>query len=174
MNLGGATSYGFESDGKFIVTPNFDLNYALALINPTFDKGVKSARFVGYCNGVICPADGDISGKTLPRTSKYQAAGGATYHHSIFGDYQWNIHGDFTYQSEQEAEEENLAQIQSRVLFNASAGIKGHNWDLTVWGKNIFDKKYVADSYFILNNGAGYAVSLGELATGGVTLNYHY
>jgi iron complex outermembrane receptor protein len=174
VNFGGATSYGFESDGKFAVTHNFDLNYALALINPTFDKGDTSARFIGYCNGVACPANGYIGGNTLPRTSKYQAAGGATYHHSIFGDYQWNIHGDFTYQSEQEVEEMNLAQIQSRVLFNASMGIKGHDWDLSVWGKNIFDKKYVADSFFILTGAGGYAVSLGELATGGVTLNYHY
>ena len=68
----------------------------------------------------------------------------------------------------------NLGHIQSRALLNASTGIQGHNWTLTIWGKNIFNKKYVADSFFIDAGSIGYGVSLGELATGGVTFSYHY
>jgi iron complex outermembrane receptor protein len=173
-NLGAATSYGLETNGAFAATRHLDLTYALAVLNPTFDSGTKSQRFFGYCDGSVCPANDSVAGKTLPRTSKLQAAGGTTWSDTIFDHYRWNLHGEFTYQSKQQVEEMNLAQIQSRLLFNASLGIKGDNWDVTLWGKNIFDKKYVADSYFILAGSASYAVSLGELATGGITAAYHY
>jgi iron complex outermembrane receptor protein len=173
-NLGAATSYGLETDGAFTFTPHLLFNYSLALINPTFNDGVTSARFNGICNGVICPLDNSVAGKLLPRTSQVQAFSGLTYRNTIFNDYQWNVHGEFTYQSDQEVEEMNLAQIPARLLINASIGIKRANWDLTLWGKNIFDKKYAADSFFIADGSASYGVSLGELATYGVTLNVHY
>ncbi len=173
-NLGAATSYGFESDGSYAFTPHVLVNYALALVDPTFDKGTKSQRFAGLCDGSVCPTDLSVAGRTLPRTSKVQLETGATYKDTVMRDYQWNIHGEFTYQSEQQAEEMNLSQIPSRLLFNASAGLKGKNWDLTIWGKNIFNRKYVADSFFILAGSVGYGVSLGELATAGVTLNVRY
>lgn len=174
-NLGAATSKGIESDGTFAATPHLDLNYALAVLDPTFNRGTVSQRFAGFCNGSVCPADNSVAGNTLPRTSKVQASGGTTWKDTIFGSYQWNIHADLTYQSYQDADEMNLAKIPSRLLVNASAGIRGSNWDLTLWGKNVFDKHYVADSLFILVGGASsYGVSLGELATAGVTLNAHY
>ena len=173
-NIGAATSYGLETSSEFAVTKHIDTDFEAALIDPRFDSGTISQRFVGYCNGVLCPANGYVGGNILPRTSRLQLSGGATYKNTIFDKYQWDIHGEFTYQSPQQEEEMNLAQIQSRLLFNASASIKGSNWDLTIWGKNIFNKHYVADSFFILAGSVGYGVSLGELATMGVTLNVHY
>lgn len=173
-NLGAATSYGLETDGQFKPIRHLDLNYALAVLNPTFDGGVRSARFARFCDGVVCPTNASVAGNTLPRTSKLQLAGGSTWTDTIFDKYQWNVRGEFTYQSKQQAEEMNLAQIPSRLLFNASAGIKGHGWDLTVWGRNIFNRKYVADSLFVLTTSGSYTVSYGELATYGATLNFHY
>jgi iron complex outermembrane receptor protein len=173
-NLGAATSYGLETDGLFKPIPHLDLNYALALIHPTFDSGVRSARFANYCDNIVCPTNASVAGNTLPRTSKFQLTGGSTWTDTIMDKYQWNVHGEFTYQSQQEVEEMNLAQIPSRILFNASAGIKGQYWDLTFWGKNILNKKYVADSLFVLAGAGSYTVSYGELATYGATLNFHY
>ena len=173
-NIGAATSYGVEASGDFKVTHHFDTDLELAIINPTFDTGTVSQRFVGYCTGTVCPANGNVGGNVLPRTSRAQIDGGVTYKDTFMGKYDWNVHGEFTYQSSQEAEEMNLAQIPSRILFNASGTIKGSNWDFTIWGKNIFNHRYVADSFFILAGSVGYGVSLGELATMGVTLNVHY
>jgi iron complex outermembrane receptor protein len=173
-NIGAATSYGVEASGDFAITRHLDTDLELALINPTFDTGTVSQRFVGYCDGLVCPLDGNVGGKVLPRTSRAQIDGGVTYKDTLFGKYNWNIHGEFTYQSSQEVEEMNLGQIPGRILFNASGTIKGDKWDVTVWGKNIFNKHYVADSFFILAGSVGYDVSLGELATMGVTLNVHY
>lgn len=180
QNYGNATSKGFESDGLFEATHNLDLTYSLALIDATFNSGDVSGRFEadGVCvyNGVTyCPSSGNIGGKQLPRTSKVQASGGATWKAPITTDISYALHGEFTYQSNQQVEEMNLAQIPSRLLFNANASLKGDTWDVTLWGRNIFDKKYVADSFFILQSGeASYSASLGELATYGVTFSLHY
>jgi iron complex outermembrane receptor protein len=177
QNYGNATSKGFESDGLFAATRNIDLTYSLALIDATFNSGDVSGRYAadGVCNNIICPENGYIGGKQLPRTSKVQASGGATWKAPISADISYAVHGEFTYQSDQQVEEMNLAQIPSRLLFNANASLKGDNWDVTLWGRNIFDKKYVADSFFILQAGeASYSASLGELATYGVTFSLHY
>ena len=175
-NIGAATSYGFEASSDFKITQHIDTDLELALINPTFDGGTYSQRFVGYCNGTVCPANGYVGGKILPRSSRAQVDGGVTYSDTAFDTYEWDVRGDFTYQSSQEAEEMNIAKIPSRILFNASGySIRNGDWDLTVWGKNVFNKKYVANFVlFILAGSVGYGVSLGEQATMGVTLNYHY
>ena len=173
-NLGAATSYGLETDGQFKPIQHLDLNYALAVLNPTFDSGVTSARFAPFCDGVVCPTNASVAGHTLPRTSKLQLTGGSTWTDTILDKYQWNVHGEFTYQSQQQEEEMNLAQIPSRLLFNASAGVKRDGWDLTFWGRNVLNKKYVADSFFILAGSGSYTVSYGERATYGATLNFHY
>jgi len=176
VNQGGATSKGLESDGKFAVTRNLELTYSAAFIDSTFDSGDVSGELLGLCAPPICPTNAAIGGKDLPRYSKVQAAGGATWRQPLTTDINYSVHGEFTYQSQQQVDEMNLAQIPSRTLVNANATLSGEKWDLTLWGKNILNKKYVADSFFIpvaSEGSVGYGVSLGELATYGVTFALH-
>jgi iron complex outermembrane receptor protein len=175
-NLGNATSYGLETNGLFKPIHHLDLTYALALINPTYDKGTIAQGYLKYCDGVACSTNDSIAGKMLGRTSKIQLTSGATWSDTLLAAYRWNLHGEFTYQSKQYADSENLAEVPSRILFNASATIRGggplkSDWDLTLWGRNIFDRKYVADSFVITPT---YIPSFGERATFGATLNLHY
>jgi outer membrane receptor protein involved in Fe transport len=67
----------------------------------------------------------------------------------------------------------NLAQIPAHTLVNLSASLSKDFWEVTVWGKNVLNKKYVADSFFIVS-GVGYAPSFGEKATVGVTATARY
>jgi iron complex outermembrane receptor protein len=168
LNVGNVTSYGFESDGSFAITEKLAANYALAIIEPTFDAGVTTPRFRNVCDNIVCPRSTDISGKTLPRTSKQQFAAGLTYSDQVFGNFNYSLHGDVTYQSKQQAEEMNLAQIEGRTLLNLSASLSKDWWEVTAWGKNVTNKAYVADSFFIVS-GVGYSPSFGEKATFGVT-----
>jgi iron complex outermembrane receptor protein len=172
-NIGNVTSYGFESDGSFAITEKLMANYALAIIEPTFDQGVSSPRFRNVCDNIACPTNTNISGKTLPRTSKQQFAAGLTWSDTVFAGYNYSLHGDVTYQSKQQAEEMNLAQIPARTLVNLSASLSKDFWEVTVWGKNVLNKKYVADSFFIVS-GVGYSPSMGETATVGVTATARY
>ena len=175
LNLGAATSKGFESDGQFAATPHLDLTYALSILDPTFDSGTTSARFLNVCDGVVCPTNDAVAGHTLPRTSKFQFAGGTSWKNVINSQYSYLLHGEVTYQSQQQVEEMNLAQIPARTLVNASASLRAEHWDVTLWGRNIFNKKYAADSFFVLTGKTvGYGVSLGEQATVGLTITAHF
>ena len=173
LNLGNATSYGFESDGTFAITEKLKANYAFSIIEPTYDAGTTSPRFRNVCDNIVCPKNSDVSGKTLPRTSKQQFAAGLTWSDYIASNYNYTLHADVTYQSKQQAEEMNLAQIPARTLVNLSAGVQKDWWELTVWGKNVLNKKYVADSFFIVS-GVGYSPSFGEKATYGITATARY
>ena len=81
--------------------------------------------------------------------------------------------GDVTYQSQMQVEEMNIAQIQARTLVNARVGFAKNNWSADIWGKNILDKKYISNSFFIIS-GTGYSVAMGERQTYGMTLRYKF
>jgi outer membrane receptor protein involved in Fe transport len=81
--------------------------------------------------------------------------------------------GDLTYQSKMQMEEMNIGQIPPRTLVNARLGVSRDNWALDVWGRNIFNEKYVANSFFIIS-GVSYGTALGEKGTYGATLRYMF
>ena len=70
-------------------------------------------------------------------------------------------------------EEMNLAQIEPRTLVNARVGLSKDKWSADLWGKNIFDKEYIANSFFIVS-GVGYTASYGEKASYGLTVRYQF
>ena len=84
------------------------------------------------------------------------------------------MRADVTYQNKQYVEEMNLAWIPSRTLVNASIGlIGGDMWEVQLWGKKLFDKKYIANSLFIIQFGS-YSPSYGERLTAGATFTLKY
>lgn len=56
-----------------------------------------------------------------------------------------------------------------RTLAKASPNLSDGNWTLSLWGRNVFDKKYVANS-FVLPSFSRYLVGLGARRTLGLTL----
>ena len=113
-----------------------------------------------------------LGGHTLQRTPTSNGNLGLQWGHAVrFGDAY--VRGDVVYQSGQYVEEFNLAKIQSRTLLNASAGVDGGSWRVQVWAKNLLDKQFVSNSFFIYIPNLGsatYVPSLGQRRTLGVTL----
>ena len=175
-NLGNARSRGVELETLFAVTENFSVNLGASFSDPTYKDGTTSFRFrnpVNRCNGTTCPIDGAIGGKTLPRTPKTQLIAGAEWTSKFSNGMAFYARGDVTYQSELQVEEMNLAQIEPRTLVNARVGLSKDKWSADLWGKNIFDEEYVANSFFIVS-GVGYTASYGEKATYGLTVRYQF
>ena len=172
-NLGNARSRGIELETQFAATDHLSFNLGASFTDPTFKDGTKSFRFNGKCDGVVCPVDTSVGGKTLPRTAKTQIVGGVEWASKFGDDFSYFLRGDVTYQSEMQIEEMNIGQIQPRTLVNARAGISKDGWEATLWGKNILDEKYISNSFFIIS-GVSYGTSLGELATYGLTLRYNF
>lgn len=98
-------------------------------------------------------------------------APGAPFEGLLTGLLAWCLRRDVTRQDRQHAGEMNLVWLPGRELANASLGLSGDSWDLTLWGKNVLDKKYVSNSLFIIQFGS-YTPGFGERATAGVTFNW--
>jgi iron complex outermembrane receptor protein len=176
LNLGNARSKGVEIESAFAVTDELSLNLSAALQDPKYKKGTKSRRFAGTanCDNVLCPVDGEIGGKRLDRAYTFAFTAGANWEASLTDSIDYYIRADVTYQNKQYAEEMNLAWLPSRTLVNASIGlVGGEMWEVQLWGKNLFDKKYVANSLFIIQFGS-YSPSYGERLTAGATFTLKY
>jgi iron complex outermembrane receptor protein len=172
-NLGDARSRGVEVESVFSLSDSWVFNLGFSVTDPTYKDGTLSFRFNGRCDDIVCPRSTAIGGKTLPRTAKTQATAGLQYSSRFSSEIDFFIRGDVVYQSEMQAEEMNLAQIPPRTLVNARAGLSRNNWELALWGKNIFDEEYVANSFFVVQ-GVGYGTAFGERAMAGATVTFRY
>jgi iron complex outermembrane receptor protein len=149
LNVGDAESVGIEFEGIGYITPELSVNYAISFANPEFSDGTKWGQFVGLCDDVFCPADGDVSGKSLPRQSKVQTALGLQYETALSSGLGFYARVDYTHQSKQYLESNNFGWIAPRDNVNASIGLSGEHWSVTAWGKNLLDDTYVTNSLYI-------------------------
>ena len=172
-NIGDARSRGLEIESTFAATEHLSLNIGASITDPKYKNGTRSIRFQGLCDNVVCPTSLSVGGNTLPRTPKQQLVGGFEWRDKLANGIAYYARGDVTHQSEMQVEEMNIAQIEPRTLVNARVGFSRNNWSADIWGKNIFDEKYISNSFFIIS-GTGYSVALGERATYGVTLRYKF
>jgi iron complex outermembrane receptor protein len=172
-NIGNARSRGIEIESQFAATDHLSFNLGASFTDPKYKDGTKSFRFNGRCDGVVCPVDTSVGGNILPRTAKTQIVAGAEWASTFGNEFNYFIRGDVTYQSEMQMEEMNIGQIQPRTLVNARAGIAKGSWSAELWGRNIFDEKYIANSFFIIS-GVSYGTALGELATYGATARWKF
>jgi iron complex outermembrane receptor protein len=114
LNLGDATSYGFELDGAWALSENFSVNWSASVTDATYDSGTIDNRFAregpvffpnpASCDDVLCPSNGDISGNDVERQAPVQVSVGAEWAGRIdaFGADAY-VRADVAYQSEREA-----------------------------------------------------------------------
>ncbi len=176
-NLGGATTYGAEFESVWRPIDALRINLGLSYNNPTFDDGTIyiEAALDNWCDGVVCPVNADIGGNTFNRVPKLQGVIGAQWNGNAEGGNGLYVRGDVTYQSKQYMELLNVGWVPDRTLFNARAGLTGGDgaWEVSVWAKNLLDKKYVANSLF-LGFSNGYVANLGDRRTVGLTAQFNF
>jgi outer membrane protein OmpA-like peptidoglycan-associated protein len=83
------------------------------------------------------------------------------------------VRTDVTYQSKSYADEINLAWVPKRFVTNASIGLGGDYYDVQLWFRNLFDKKYAAVASIQQPN-VKYDSTLGERRTIGVTVSLKF
>jgi iron complex outermembrane receptor protein len=172
-NLGDARSRGIEIETLFAATDNLSFNFGMSVSDPKYKDGTTSFRFAGRCDGVVCPVNTAIGGRTLPRTPKQQLIGGVEWNSTFGNGVAFFARGDVTYQSKLQVEEMNIGQIEPRTLVNTRIGFSRNNWSADIWGKNILNEEYISNSFFIIS-GTGYSTALGERRTYGMTLRYKF
>ncbi len=178
-NIGGATSMGIEIESTLNITRELSIDAGLTFSDPQYKKGTKYAagrQDTGayHCDGVTCPADGDISGNQLSRTSRNQLSGGLNYGTKLGG---WRINAriDTNYQSKQYVEPLNLGWVPARQITNASLRLASDDATLefTGWVKNLTDEDYAANAFFIgvFNQ---YLVGKGTRRTFGTNIKFNF
>lgn len=173
LNVGDVSSKGIEIDGQFLVTDQISLNYAFSTSDPEFKDGTKWGQFVGVCDDVFCPADGEVGGKTIPRQSKTQGSVGLQYDTALSSDMDFYARADLTYTSKQYVDAMNFGWTPDRYNVNASVGVSGDNWSVSAWGENLFDTTYTTNSLFIVQF-RRYAPTLNDGFKAGLTLSVNY
>lgn len=178
-NIGGATSIGIEIESTLNITRDFSLDAGLTLSDPQYKKGTKYAagrQDTGayHCDGITCPADGDIGGNQLSRTSRRQISGGINYG-TMMGGWRVNARIDTNYQSKQYVEPLNVGWVPSRQITNASLKLASNDsaLEFTGWVKNLTNEDYASNAFFIgvFNQ---YLVGKGARRTFGTNIKFNF
>ncbi len=174
-NTGGAKILGLEIDGLWLATDMLSFNYAMSYTKAEYTSNSVSSRIglTGACDGIVCPADGNIGGNQLQRQPEFQMSLGAALEGNFAGDWNWYARGDVNYQTKQYMDELNLAWVPDRTLVNLRFELNRGPVTASLWVKNLFDEEYGANGFFIATPfGTAYATLLGDLRTYGLTLTY--
>ena len=175
-NIGDAEVTGFEVDGLLVATDNIYIDYHLAFSDAEYQDAVYLSAVAGPrsswgCNNTVCRADGRVDGNRVERTSKWQYGAGLNFTSDVGGGWRFDARIDFNYRGRMYATPLNLAHNGGRTLSNANISLVGGDLDISLWSRNIFDKKYVANS-FVLPSFTRYIVGLGARRTIGLTVSY--
>lgn len=82
---------------------------------------------------------GNVSGKTSPRIPENQFSLFARYQRPMGADGSWYVMGNWAYEESKYSQEHNFIETGDRSIVGLRAGIIMGQWELSVWGKNIFD-----------------------------------
>ncbi|MCC5867685.1 MAG: TonB-dependent receptor, partial [Gammaproteobacteria bacterium] len=153
INGAGATSKGVEIDGALQVTDNFTVRAAASYTDPTHDNGFLDGSLDGICPQTppaapivtVSLCSNDVSGKQLPRTSKFQFFGSATHEFpNMIGDFTMFARADYSHRGAQYISSLNAAQIGAIDLVSARFGLRNDRMSIAVWADNLLDKDYNA------------------------------
>ena len=175
-NIGDAEVVGFEIQGAWRPTERFFVDYGLAYNDAKYKSGVYVSSMAGRnsswgCDDTVCRADGRVDGKRIERTSKLQYNVGFNYAQPVGASANAAFRIDFNFRDSMFATPLNLAHNGDRTLANASFRVGGERWQATLWGRNILDEEYVANS-FVLASFNRYIVGLGARRTVGLTVKF--
>ena len=82
---------------------------------------------------------------------------------------------DVAGQSSQFVSEINSAVIEARTLVNTTIGVRGDNWSASLWARNLFDREYVANAFFIAQSfQLEYIPTLGNRRRVGATVSFNF
>ena len=175
-NIGDADVTGVEIEGVWRPIDSFFVDYGIAISDAKYSSGVYLSSMAGRnsswgCGDTVCRADGRVAGKRIERTSKSQHNVGLNYARRFGDELNATFRVDFNYRGNMFATPMNLAHNGGRTVANASMKIGGEKWQVALWGRNILDEEYVANS-FVLASFNRYIVGLGARRTFGLTLKY--
>jgi len=147
-NANSAKSKGIELEANYKINDELTFNSSFSYNRATFDSFKYDKLIVNNMNAVIGNESIDNSGNTIPYTPKYTYNLGIQYRgaNGIYANTNLNGFGKFY------IDNDNKYERKAYSLVNAKIGYEADNYDIYLYGKNIFDKDYSTKEYY----GTGY------------------
>lgn len=152
---GGADIWGLEIDGTYLLSDMVTLTAGYAYSDAEFKNDTFDGSVVSSCgtDGSLCTigidSEGrvaaDVSGQTLGRVAEHQASVGLLLQGAFGGGgLDWYLQTNVNYQSENYARSINAMEYGERTLVDFRAAIYNEQYEIALWGKNIFDDEYAS------------------------------
>ncbi|MBK7249470.1 MAG: TonB-dependent receptor [Gammaproteobacteria bacterium] len=184
----GATSYyqnaasvdisGIETEVTWMVSDRLTLDATLAYVDSKFGD-FKYAECTDQQKSVRPACTQDLSGRRVNGNSPFTGNLSAQYEAPLTNTkLKWFVRGDIAYRDEMEGSS-NLdpRTLQGAyTLVNGSIGLSdaAGAWNVSLWGKNLTDKDYVA-AYEVARDGLfGLNADLGDSRSYGVNVKYRF
>ncbi|MCF6317899.1 MAG: TonB-dependent receptor [Proteobacteria bacterium] len=129
-NAATGSNYGIETDFSYQLSSSIDIYGSLGLLKAQFDDFVTT--------------QGSFNGRDQAHAPNYNFALGIDYHllNGFFARLDLNGKDSFYFS------DSNNQQSKSYQLTNLRVGYEKNNWSVTLWGNNVFDKKYATRGFF--------------------------
>jgi outer membrane receptor protein involved in Fe transport len=129
-NAATGKNYGIETDFNYQLSSSLNFFGSMGLLNAEFDDFVTT--------------EGDFNGRDQAHAPAYSFSLGIEYY-SLKGFFaRFDVTGkDSFFFSDSHAQ-----QSKSYQLYNLRFGYEKNNWKVTLWGNNIFNKKYATRGFF--------------------------
>lgn len=154
-NAGKARSYGFEVEGSYKLTREWQLFAGYGFLDARYEDYEDAVRGVIY------------DGNTIPLSPRHSVNAGVKYEEymghgiTLFAGANYNYKGAYYFLAD------NLYEQAPLHLVNAQLGIRKDNWEAEIWAKNMLDERYLAGYY---RSGTLDVGAPGDGRTFGVTL----
>ncbi len=125
-----------------------------------------------FCDDAISAdlaAFGSVAGNLSPRTPKIQASLSSNYRGELANGLKWRVNGNVSYEGSKYGQVDNLSETGARTNVGASVSLSGEYWDLTLWGKNLFDDDTALDIFRFVDTRGLTPATYNTIAVGGIT-----
>lgn len=159
-NAATGSNYGVETDFNYQINQSFVVYGSLGLLNAEFDDFVTT--------------DGNFSGRDQAHAPNYTFSLGTEYHNlnGFFARLDANGKDSFYFSDSHDQ------QSKSYQSYNLRLGYQADAWSVTLWGNNIFDKKFATRGFFFGLEPPNYEntqyVQLGSPRHLGVSFDYDF
>lgn len=150
-NLGGSETFGFEVEANWYPSDNLAVYGSYGYADAEFIDDLIDQRIVALslCDDVVCNANGDIGGNTLPRAPSSTLSAGFFWEDDFANDMAYFIGGDVGYQSKQFGNTANTFTLPDRTIVDASIGLRKAGFEVKLSADNLFDEEYASNAFDI-------------------------
>ena len=152
QNVGKTRVMGLETEFSMLLADNWTLDATYSYVDSEIRDYVSEdqAILLGCANtqpdyAACIQQRGSVAGNQTPRSPKHQASLRSQYSVPLTAGREWFVGGNVTLESSRYSQVHNLIKTGDRWLVGMQTGVRGDRWDVTLWGKNIFNDKTIVD-----------------------------